>query len=84
MAVSIPVRAVNRPGLPPMYALRKKFSQAMASVHDGIMYGNTKIVLMMDLNLISERATSQATVPPSPMAITQLPMETLTVFQNGL
>ena len=35
------------------------------------MYGNTKIVLMMDLNLISERATSQATVPPSPMAITQ-------------
>lgn len=38
----------------------------------------------MDLNLISERATSQATVPPSPMAITQLPMETLTVFQNGL
>ena len=36
-AVPRPVMAVKRPGAPPMSRLRKKLSQAMARVHEGIM-----------------------------------------------
>ena len=75
---------VKRPGTPPTKEFLKKFSQAKANVHEGIIYGTTKIADKKPLKRILERVISQAIVPPKPMAMAQVAKEISTVFQRGL
>ena len=80
----MPVSTVNSPGTPPTRLLRKKFSQASASVQDGITYGSTNTADKNGLYLMFVRVTSQAMSPPKPIAMKQVASEIQTVFKSGL
>ena len=58
--------------------------QNSASVHAGIMYGNTKTDEMNFLHFRSERVMNQATVPPIRMPRSPAPVATIRELISGV
>ena len=58
--------------------------QAMAIVHEGIIYGTIARLLIMFLPGISVRTTSQAIIAPRKKANSVAPAETTSEFRKGV
>ena len=71
--VLMPVIAVNIPGTPPTSEFLKKLFHARARVHDGMIYGMMKRVVMIFFHFISVLIASHANIPPTPIATTHEP-----------
>ena len=73
--VGLPVMNSSTPGVPPDFAFLNKTVQAIAIVHEGIMYGTVASVLINPFPGTSVLTTNHAINPPMNKATAVAPSE---------